>query len=407
MISTEAAATAQRIAQHLADPPHPPPDEPWTAHSLAQGTAGTALLHIEQAHIGAGTCKGAHRWITTAARGEISAADNTGLFLGAPAVGFMLHAASTDTARYATALSSLDTHVISLAHRRSTAATARIARHERPTFHEYDTFFGLTGIGTYLLHHAPGSSALERVLSYLCALTHPLTAEGHTLPGWWVGHSPRRDTSAGFPHGHGNLGVAHGITGPLALLAQALRRGITMDGHHEAIATITTWLDTWRQEDEHGSWWPEYVTVDDLNTGRTSQRHPTRPSWCYGTVGIARAGQLAALATGDTDRQQLHENALARCLTDPVQLRQITDAGLCHGWAGIYQTAWRAARDARDPALRAVLPSLAEHLVRNGDVARATGPGLLEGAAGTGLALITVARDAAPTSGWDACLLID
>lgn len=97
MISTSAAATAQRIAQHLADPPHPPPDEPWTAHSLAQGAAGTALLHIEQAHTGAGNWQGAHRWITTAASGEISAADNTGLFLGAPAVGFMLHAASTDT----------------------------------------------------------------------------------------------------------------------------------------------------------------------------------------------------------------------------------------------------------------------------------------------------------------------
>ncbi|MCZ4507859.1 lanthionine synthetase, partial [Streptomyces sp. ActVer] len=33
--------------------------------------------------------------------------------------------------------------------------------------------------------------------------------------------------------------------------------------------------------------------------------------------------------------------------------------------------------------------------------------GLLQGDAGTALALTTAAHDAAPTSGWDACLLID
>lgn len=407
MTPADAAETAQRIAAHLAAPQPPPPHEPWTVHSLAQGAAGTALLHIERAHTGKGTWRQAHRWITTAADGDISAADNTGLFLGAPSVGFMLHAASTDTARYRSALSHLDTHVAELAHRRTSAATARISRGEQPTFHEYDTFFGLTGIGAYLLHRATGSSALERVLAYLVALTRPLGNDEQTLPGWWVSHDPRRETSARFPHGHGNLGAAHGIAGPLLLLAQALRRGITVDGHHDAITTLTTWLDTWQQESGHGPWWPEYVTLDDLNTGRTSQPGPTRPSWCYGTMGIARAGQLAAIATGDTDRQQLYESALARCLTDPRQLRQVIDTSLCHGWAGIYQTAWRAARDARTPALRAALPALAAKLLRHGESAHASGPGLLEGGAGTGLALITVAQDAAPTSGWDACLLID
>jgi hypothetical protein len=37
----------------------------------------------------------------------------------------------------------------------------------------------------------------------------------------------------------------------------------------------------------------------------------------------------------------------------------------------------------------------------------AAGPGLLDGAAGTALALHTAAHNVAPTSGWDACLLID
>ncbi|MGW6742476.1 lanthionine synthetase LanC family protein [Streptomyces sp. NPDC055025] len=147
----------------------------------------------------------------------------------------------------------------------------------------------------------------------------------------------------------------------------------------------------------------------NTSTSATSTRaqpdRPARPSWCYGTPGIARAGQLAAIARHDTVRQLQYEDALARCLTDPGQLSTIADTSLCHGWAGVYQTAWRAAHDAATPALRAALPGIAAALTRHAH----TGPdlGLLEGGAGTALALTTAAHDAAPISGWDACLLID
>lgn len=179
-----------------------------------------------------------------------------------------------------------------------------------------------------------------------------------------------------------------------------------MNGQREAITTISDWLDVWQQDGETGPWWPEHVTLAELRTGRTSQAGPARPSWCYGTPGIARAGQLAAITTDDPHRQRLFEDALHRCLTDQAQLDRLTDAGLCHGWAGVYQTAWHAARDAATPALSTTLPHLADALARNADSADA-GAGLLEGDAGTALALITAAQNAAPTSGWDACLLID
>ena len=58
-----------------------------------------------------------------------------------------------------------------------------------------------------------------------------------------------------------------------------------------------------------------------------------------GTPGLARAQQLAALALGDRARQQAAEDALARCLADPVQLARISDPALCHGWAGLLLTA--------------------------------------------------------------------
>lgn len=401
-------AVLERYTAQLAVPAPPPPNEPWAVQSLADGAAGISLLHVEMAGRYGTSWRPAHRWITAAAAGHISAADTTGLFLGAPAVGFLLTTVPPPFQHlYDPARKTLHKHITDLAQRRVDAALARIRRRDLPTFAEYDIFYGLTGIGAYLLRTDPEGHALERVLRYLVALTHPLAPDGRGLPGWWVRHDPARGESPHFPGGHGNFGAAHGITGPLLLLAQALRRGISVKGHRDAMWTICNHLDDWCQPGPSGPWWPEHLSRRDIDRGRPHRHGPTRPSWCYGTAGIARAGQLAGLALRAPDVQAFYEDALYRALTDPQQLAYVTDSGLCHGWAGIYQTAARAASDARDPRLQALPQLLGTTLTAQ---ARPSGPptiGLINGDAGTALALTTFASQQAPTTGWDACLLIN
>jgi hypothetical protein len=200
--------------------------------------------------------------------------------------------------------------------------------------------------------------------------------------------------------------MAHGIAGPLALLALAQRRGISIDGQAEAIERICSWLDRWRQENTTGPWWPQWISRDECRRGRVGQPGPLRPSWCYGTPGIARAQQLAAIATGDPARLRLAERALAACVSDPEQLDRVTDSGLCHGWAGLFQTAWRASTDDGTGTIAATLSTLADRLLRYTEVGARLGSGLLEGDAGLALALHTVAGYGPTVPGWDACLLI-
>lgn len=225
------------------------------------------------------------------------------------------------------------------------------------------------------------------------------------MPGWWVGHGPRWHDDAFHGPQHLNFGVAHGITGPLLLLAQAARKGLTVPGHLDAIRTVSAWLESWKQTGPTGVWWPETITLPEVTAGRPDQRRPTRPSWCYGTPGITRAGQLAMLALDDEGQQRAYEQALADCLNDPAQLQQIADPGLCHGWGGLYQTVWRAAQDAATPSLSRHLPELGERLRQHADSGH--GEGLLNGAAGTALALATHTTNRPSASGWDTCLLID
>ena len=406
------AATESIRMTAAADPdPRPSIAEPQLrAQSLADGAAGHALAQIERAHHGQTSWRDAHHAVTAAASGDINSALDTGLMVGVTAIAFLLHAAGADgTPRYGPTLATLDPIVTKLAHQCVDLAHARIDRRELPTFAEYDLLHGLTGIGAHLLRHDSGSDALDRILTYLVRLTQPLRVDGDLLPGWWTGHDPARGHTAELRGGHGNFGLAHGIAGPLALLAQALRAGITVNGHTEAIATIHDWLDTWRHESDTGVWWPQWITRDQQRTRRPDQHGPLRPSWCYGTPGLARAQQLAGIATGDHGRQQLAENALTACLADPAQLDQITDAGLCHGWAGLYQTTWRAAWDALTPAVGHHLPHLADRLTEHADAQMDPGLplGLLEGSAGIALALDAAATDIRPITRWDSALLLD
>ncbi|SES45439.1 lanthionine synthetase C family protein [Actinokineospora terrae] len=402
------AEIEHRLVDGIAVPKSLGDDEPWITQSLSKGAAGVALLHIERALTGDGTWRQAHRWITEAVTGQVSASDNAGLYLGMPAIAFMLDAAASGADdRYQHALADIDAHVLALAHRRAASALERIAANGLPGFREYDVFFGLSGIGALLLRRAPGSTAMEHVLGYLVALTEPRSVEDVAVPGWWVSHDPHRRQSTTYANGHGNFGMAHGIAGPLALLSQAMRRGSIVAGQHEAINRICDWLDDWRQDGGTGPWWPEWITLAELRSRRVDQEGPARPSWCYGTPGIARAGQLAGIATGDLQRQLNYESALLGCLDDTSQQARIADAGLCHGWAGLYQTVWRSAQDADTPALAEHLPQLAANLGHHADNGLASEHNFLDGTAGTALALHTAAHTAAPTSGWDACLLID
>ncbi len=306
-------------------------------------------------------------------------------------------------------MTSLDASITQLVHARLEAALARMDAAVRPSLSEFDLVLGLTGLGTYLLHRDPHEDLVRRVLAYLIRLTEPIRAHdeaGLSAPGWWTNDNPSGPPERALDAGHTNLGMAHGISGPLALLALAMRRGITVDGHAAAIDRICQWLDAWRQEAPAGPWWPERVTLAELRTGRSIQDGPARPSWCYGTPGLARAQQLAGLAVRNLARQEAAEHALARCLADPAQLDRIIDPALCHGWAGLIATAWCAAADARSDTIGAHLPRLLDTLLDHSrDTPPGRLPGLIEGSAGIALTLHSIATGT--TGGWQTCLLLN
>ncbi|GHC77021.1 lanthionine synthetase C family protein [Streptomyces flavofungini] len=413
-----ARACADAIAERLATPDgarslrH---CQGWWPQSLAHGAVGVALLHIERARTDQGPWQRAHDWLACAAAEPTVGGIDSHLYYGAPALAFALHAAADRPGRYARALNTLDQRVTATTRDRLVSAHARMDRGEMPTLAEFDAIRGLSGMGALLLHRDAHTDLLREVLAYLVRLTEPVKHDGELLPGWWSHLAPSGHASPDYPHGHANNGVAHGIGGPLALLSLATCRGITVEGHNDAITRILAWLDQWQQDGPAGPWWPYWITREQLRSGRPGPG-PSRPSWCYGTAGFARTQQLAALATNAPARQRMAEGALLGSMTDTGQLQATVDLSLCHGFAGLTHITQLVAAEAITPGLTECLPRLLAPIIDTAPGALAASLldppgggdiGLLEGAAGTALALHSFQTGMPSASGWDTSFLIN
>lgn len=375
---------------------------------LGSGAAGTALARIATARLSGLPPRATSAWIRAMTQSPITANASASLFYGAPAVAFVLHTGAHSA--YAAMLAALDEHINDLTALKLAAAWERMDREELARPAEYDLISGLTGLGLYhLVRHGPAASGMTTaVLEYLVALSEPVRLHGVPVPGWWSGTGPAGTPDPAWPNGLLNLGMAHGGAGVLALLSGAMRAGIQVEGHAKAVRELCATFDRYRQGSSACPWWPPMISFSEYGQGTTSQGRQARPSWCYGTPGQARAQQLAGLALGDPERVRVAERALAGCVLDRQVTGLLTDASLCHGWAGVVQALWRAASDALSPqplqaALREARRGMEDHLARAGPPASG---GLLEGTSGILLAQNDLPRTGGGPPSWDACLLL-
>lgn len=415
-----ACELALAISDRLADPemaPISPRAQDWWRQPLAHGIPGIALLHIELAARGLVPWQRAGDWLKAAARCQVTSGPLSNPYYGAPALAHTLATAARHLpGAFTRALDTLDHQLVADACCRLAVASKRIEQRRLPMLAEFDAVRGLTGYGAYLLRRDRADDIVRAILGYLVRLTDPVTADGIGLPGWWTASGPSGRPDSRFPGGHANNGMAHGIAGVLSFLSLAMRRGVIVQGQRDAIRRVCEWLDRWYTD---SSSWPYWVTLAELGAGRASLCRATRPSWCYGAAGLARAQQLAGIALQDASRQLMAEDALASALADPDQLAATTDTSLCHGFAGLAHLAARCAADAfplRGRKLKVLAAVLLEKAVAadvdfegaaSGLLTHASyGPGLLNGAAGIALAVLAPATGLQPYSEWDSCLLI-
>jgi lantibiotic modifying enzyme len=276
-----------------------------------------------------------------------------------------------------------------------------------------DLISGLAGFGVYALERlcAPGGKSCAReVLLRLAEVAEHTSEEArwHTPP-WLVPPHSR----AQFPNGWYNVGVAHGVPGIVAVLSSLVEAGFTDAGEPHLLEEAVRWVLAQASPRGGRFRFPAYVCPGQ-------EPSPSRAAWCYGDPGVGAALVLAGLQTGQPRWTEAGRDALASAAELPLAASGVQDAMLCHGSAGLAHLYARAARALRDDALATTAAEWYRHTLemhrpgegiggylyvtieQNGPE-RVANPGLLEGTAGIGLALLAGVSSREPS--WDRFLL--
>ncbi|MBE1875044.1 lanthionine synthetase LanC family protein [Myceligenerans pegani] len=410
---------AVAVAERLRDPDvvrqGAPPN---TSATLAEGLPGTALLHARLSHLDPelGHAARAH-WDTAALQAASTPLPGSGVHgvLGGLASSLIIgspylpdpDATADATARSVRWLSACAENLAE-----AYDASVRSGR-SGTSWHIYDTISGLAGIGRVLLAAlvAGHTSAESGLVAAVNAMTTMLTDRDGFRPGWWVATDEHPDVVAARldSTGAADTGLAHGVAGPLALLALAHSTGYgTGDGQETAIRGAVAWLRRWKV-DKRG--WPAAISGRELDADGPPSLSGRRAAWCYGVPGIARALLHAADALDDDELAAEARADFAGLAAQPGRW-DVESPGLCHGYAGVLRCSLGVDRNAAHHAARGVMaaldptqPFLFPDIEHGSRFAR---PGFLTGAAGVALALAEHDDLATPVVGtsWDALLLI-
>lgn len=281
----------------------------------------------------------------------------------------------------------------------------------------FDLMFGLCGQGTYGLatQTAAGTAIAEAAVERLHE-TAQQTVDGITwltrpelLPDWQRKRSPS---------GYFNLGLAHGVPGVVAFLSRAVAKGIAVTTTRTLLRGAVTWILAHRNADPRISVFPNVIP----NNRAEDSDANARLAWCYGDLGISTALYWTARTVENLEWEQ-EALAIARhaSVRTPDQ-SGVKDAMFCHGAAGNGHMFNRLYQATGDPLFGAAARTWFDQVVNFHRPGFGIGgfqswegpgvplgpwldaPGLLQGSAGVGLALLAAITEIEPE--WDRVLLI-
>lgn len=292
---------------------------------------------------------------------------------------------------------------------------------------QYDTISGFTGVGRIAMLF-PNRPAMRMVWEKTMDLFHVMCGEkninGHTVPSWHISseYQFQENEKLQYPQGNFNLGLSHGISGPLCFLSLSALHGVDSPLLINDIHRLAKFIHHWRVQDVEGMIWPGRVSfeewLEDQPSPGSTQNH--RDSWCYGVPGIARSIWLAGQAARN---EEWIETGLRAYLDIEKRLYRkggLSSSTLCHGIGGLLHLVQRMYSDTaheqlgmmRDRLLEDVLDmfdtnslfGFYDHSLLDGKLAEVDEAGLLNGSAGVALALASLIGNKNPD--WDAAFLI-
>ncbi len=384
----------------------------WNPLAIAQGDAGQALLasHLDRVFPDEGWDAVARDQLSRAIQFyRRQPASQPGLISGLAGLAYTTRHLGDDR-RYQHVLSDLDGAIAQA----SLSEAAALRGRSGVTVSSFDLISGLSGTVLALLP-ADGRRA-SPALPFLVRALCELALAGDDLPAW---HTPADllyddDQRRMYPYGNLNLGLAHGVPGILAALSLARLTGHRAERLEPAIRRIAESVIGYACGTPEIPTWPTVVPLrlDDGRLATSAECDQGRDAWCYGTPGVARSLYLAGAALDEPAWREMAGAALRGVYSRPISERAIDSPTFCHGVAGLLQINLRFAQDTGERVFDQAAVDLTDQILGAVDAERPMAianlepgdnpvdqPGLLDGATGVCLVLLSAATDVEPT--WD------
>jgi hypothetical protein len=287
---------------------------------------------------------------------------------------------------------------------------------------DFETIYGLAGIGRYLLNFKEDQEVnriIKDILDYFILLNGKKDFNGLLLPQYFITEGNQYiDDETNYPGGHLDLGLSHGICGPLAFLSISLENGFDQSNQTKTIEDMCEFLIRWGQEDAGGLWWPSKINLQELSTNQlqTTQKYPF--AWCYGTPGVARTLWLSGRALHNDRYKEIALTTFKSLSKYPFEDLRLTSPTFCHGVSGLLHLTFLMHLETNDKELYQFLQILRAKLLRYYNPENPLGfydidhnglqtlsVGALEGTSGIIATLNAIEQDQKPS--WSSLFLVD
>ena len=199
---------------------------------------------------------------------------------------------------------------------------------------EYDLITGLSGAANYFLlkKEIKNKEQIEKVLDYFSELFYSEDKIVNVLikPDEMVMDYLREQ----YPKGYINLGVSHGILGPMNALCQgylkfnnkkykiALKRGISIYSNN-----IKKSYDIIKKKMVYG--WPGRLEIENKK-----YKYSENQSWCYGSLGMARVLYQIAVCLNEDNLKTICMKVVNSSIGYNISNDLMRSNAICHGLAG-------------------------------------------------------------------------
>ncbi|MCY8928057.1 lanthionine synthetase C family protein [Bacillus subtilis] len=311
---------------------------PWKPTALSHGIPGICMLYGElHAHFpGEGWDDLGHKYLSILVN-EIKekGLHTPSMFSGAAGIGLAAVCLSQHFTYYKGFISRINEYLAEVVPQLLTEFSQR-----EVYMSDYDVIEGVSGIASYLLLFQEDKAMkdlLIDILRYLVRLTEDITMNGEKVPGWHIPseHQFTDIEKKAYPNGNFNMGLAHGIPGPICILSSALMQGIKVKGQERAIEKMVDFLLEFSEKDQGNLFWKGNISFEEYQYGSPPNAlNFSRDAWCYGRPGVCLAIVKAGKALQNTRFLNIGVQNL-RCTASDIQ--GIFSPTICHGYSGISQ----------------------------------------------------------------------